>query len=93
MNKRKATSDNKAAPVHKAKSIIKTISCERQKAVLSRLLVGECTVRELQKVAGNNPAETVRQLRNRGVKIGMTWHNGRDKYGKKCRFGKYALEG
>jgi len=91
MSKKKATSKNKAADKSKVNNTAKSLRCNRQLRVLSRLLNGETTVRGLFDVAGNNPAETVRQLRELGVVISLSWHKGRDQDGKSCRFGVYHL--
>ncbi|WP_181389645.1 helix-turn-helix domain-containing protein [Leucothrix pacifica] len=92
MNTKKATPKNEAAPSPKAKNNINIISCPRQKRVLIRLIKASTTVRELLGVAGNNPAETIRQLRNRGLFISLSWHKGRDQDGKPCRYGEYCLD-
>lgn len=92
MSIREATPGTGAAPNETSKDTLKANLCPRQKRVLSRLLGGVSTVRELSNIAGNNPAETVRQLRNRGFFIGLSWRKGRDQDGKACRYGEYCLD-
>ena len=81
----------KAAPITKANSNTITNLCPRQFRVLTRLSSRPSTVRELFNIAGNNPAETVRQLRKTGLNIILSWHKGLDQDGKKIRFGIYHL--
>ena len=73
------------------KATPKKLYCPRQLRVLARLVRRSATVRELFNIAGNNPAETIRQLRNAGVDIVMSWTNGQDQDGQKIRFGVYHL--
>lgn len=80
------------APIAKANSNTITNLCLRQLRVLALLMRRSATLRELFSIAGNNPAETIRQLRKRDIKIGMDWVKGTDQDGKKIRYGIYSLD-
>lgn len=91
MSKKKATPKKEAAPVTKANPSTK-ILCPRQKRVLSRLLVGACTPYQLKDIAGNNPPQTIVELKRRGLVIATVWRKGIDKYGEPSRYGEYHLD-
>lgn len=73
------------------KATPKKLYCPRQLRVLARLVRRSATVRELFNISGNNLAETVRQLRNAGMNIIMSWANGLDQDGRKIRYGANHL--
>lgn len=92
MNTKKATPKKEAAPITKANPTINKILCPRQKRVLFRLINGACTPYQLKDIAGNNPPQTIVELKRRGLVIDTVWRKGIDKYGEPCRYGEYHLD-
>ena len=91
MSEKKATPKNEAALNRDSENTTKKLFCPRQLKVLEHLVRRSATVRELFNIAGNNPPETVRQLRRSGVDVVMSWANGRDQDRRKIRYGVYHL--
>lgn len=89
--------DKKKADKEPAESnntdIIPFLARSAYESAILLTLLGQptATVADLQGKAGNNPAEYVRRLRGRGLRIAMDWCRGINRYGRQIRYGIYRL--
>lgn len=96
MDNKKADSATESTPINaQINNTTVHIACPYEYRLLVQLLRGQTSRKILDDVIGTtNTPEYVRRLRDRGktgVSIGMDWVSGKNRDGRKVRWGEYYL--